>query len=82
MNEMRKLMEAIEQIVDEDFNSLQQRQSRQATRDIHIMMDEGILDPRKVADACLDYMSEAEVKDMAESEGFLFFDESEDFGLH
>jgi hypothetical protein len=33
-------------------------------------MDEGILDARTVADACLNYMSEAEVDDMASDNSF------------
>lgn len=42
-------------------------------------MDEGILDPRTVADACLAYMSEVDVEDMAFSNEILTnFDEDED----
>lgn len=44
--------------------------TREATVSLHQLMDEGMLDARTVADAALQYMSEAEVKDMAESEGF------------
>ena len=63
MNEIRKLMETISAI-EESFPP------REATTALHELMDEGILDARTVADACLTYMSEAEVKDMAESNYF------------
>ena len=46
------------------------RKAREATIALHELMDEGILDPRQVADAALRYMSEQEVEDMAETEGF------------
>lgn len=54
---------------------------RRATTAIHEQMDEGILDPRTVADRCLDFMSEAEVLAMGEAEGFLtdWDDEAEVF---
>ena len=38
---------------------------RAATNKVHELMDDGVLDPRMVADACLAYMSEAEVADLA-----------------
>jgi len=41
------------------------------------MVDEGILDKDVVIMACLKYMSEAEVRDMAEANGFLPEDEEE-----
>ena len=47
---------------------------REATTALHQLMDEGVLDARSVADACLSYMSEAEVADMAES-NYFFGDE-------
>jgi hypothetical protein len=47
---------------------------REATVALHELMDEGILDARAVADACLNYMPESEVKDMAES-NYFFGDE-------
>ena len=53
------------------------RTSRKATMALHDAMDEGMADPRAVADACLRYMSEADVADMAENEGLLY-DEWED----
>jgi len=50
--------------IEEDFNP------RESTVALHELMDEGILDARTVADACLNYMSEADVEDMAESNYF------------
>ena len=41
------------------------RSAREITLSIYELMDEGILDPRQVADAALRYMSEADVADMA-----------------
>lgn len=64
MNEMRKLIETIEGI-EENF------ETRRVTNLLHEYMDEGALDPRGVADACLTYMSEADVADMAEVNGML-----------
>jgi len=57
---------------------------RQVTNALHTMMDEGILDPRTVADACLKYMSKDDVRDMAHAnelptgEDDLYGDEDED----
>ena len=42
------------------------------------MVDEGILDKDVVIMACLKYMSEAEVRDMAEANGFIPEDEEEE----
>ena len=42
------------------------------------MVDEGILDKDVVIMACLKYMSEAEVRDMAEANGFVPEDEEEE----
>lgn len=67
MNEMRKLMETIAQI-EEDYYAGQN--TREATTALHQLMDEGILDARTVADACLTYMSEDDVADMADSNYF------------
>jgi hypothetical protein len=50
--------------LEEDFNA------RESTVALHELMDEGILDARTVADACLNYMSEAEVDDMASDNSF------------
>lgn len=41
------------------------RDVRRTTNKLHELMDEGVLDPRAVADACLCYMSESQVHDMA-----------------
>ena len=42
------------------------------------MVEEGILDKDEVIMACLKYMSEAEVRDMAEANGFVPEDEEEE----
>ena len=42
------------------------------------MVEEGILDKDVVIMACLKYMSEAEVRDMAEANGFVPEDEEEE----
>lgn len=50
---------------------------RKVTSRLFELMDEGALDPRKVAEACLTYMSEPDVADMAHTEG-LYEDEEDD----
>jgi hypothetical protein len=54
--------------------------TREATRKILEMIDEGTMDPEFLARACLNYMSEADVADMAESEGFFPEEEEDDEG--
>lgn len=49
--------------------------TRPATTRIQELMDEGILAPRTVANACLAFMSEAEVLAMGEAEGILPWDD-------
>lgn len=44
---------------------------REVTTKLLEMVDEGTLDARKVLASALGYMSEADVKDMAECEGFV-----------
>ena len=51
---------------------------RKYTNMVLEMVDEGILDKDVVIMACLKYMSEAEVRDMAEANGFLPEDEEEE----
>jgi hypothetical protein len=41
--------------------------NRKWTRLLIDAMDDGLLDPRHVADLCLDYMSEEDVEDMCET---------------
>ena len=41
------------------------RSARPTTSKIMDLMDEGIYDPRYIADLCLNWLSEAEVDDMA-----------------
>jgi hypothetical protein len=44
------------------------------------MMDEGVIDPKAVAEMCLQYMSEAEVEDMCRDNDLLpEEDEDEDY---
>lgn len=45
--------------------------ARQYTNQLLEMIEEGILNAETVLRSCLRYMSEAEVQDMAESEGFI-----------
>lgn len=52
--------------------------SRKATNKILEMVEEGILDRDQVILACLCYMSEDEVADMAHANEFLLDDEDED----
>ena len=51
---------------------------RKYTNMVLEMVDEGILDKDVVIMACLKYMSEAEVRDMAEANGFIPEDEEEE----
>lgn len=53
--------------------------TRKVTNQLLEMLDEGALDPRALAEACLTYMSEAEVADMAHDNELLpDEDENED----
>ena len=60
IDRMRELAGVQEQQVEEG-------PTRQVTEALMVMMDEGALDPRVVADLCLNWMSEQEVVDMAHS---------------
>jgi hypothetical protein len=51
---------------------------REYTNRILEAIDEGILSRDVVIQACLNYMSEADVKDMCESEGFFEYDDDDD----
>lgn len=44
---------------------------RKATNKLLEMVEEGALDSKQVMKACLGYMSEADVADMASAEGFI-----------
>ena len=44
------------------------------------MIEGGVLDPMEVVRECLNYMSEDEVTDMAESVGWIDEEEEEDYG--
>jgi hypothetical protein len=52
--------------------------TRQYTNQLLQMIDDGILDTETVLRSCLCYMSEADVQDMAESEGFIEEEEEEE----
>jgi len=53
---------------------------RKYTTMIMDMMDEGVIDPKAVADMCLAYMSESEVEDMCRDNDLLpEEDEDEDY---
>lgn len=51
--------------------------TRKYTTKLIEMMDEGLLTARQVADACLNYMSESDVEDMATCEGFIDAEEDQ-----
>lgn len=53
------------------------RTTRKVTCILLDMMDEGIIDPRTLAEMCLNWMSESDVAEMASSND-LFVDEDED----
>jgi len=44
------------------------------------MMDDGVMDPKAVAEMCLAYMSEADVEDMMRSNDLLLDEDEEDDG--
>ena len=54
------------------------RTSRQATTKILEMIDDGLLSRESVLDACLSYMSEDDVADMAHCNGFIEEEETEE----
>ena len=54
------------------------RISRQVTDKLWADLDDGLIDPFKFASACLNWMSEDEVREMAEENGFLDEDEDEE----
>jgi len=52
--------------------------TRKVTNQLLELIEEGILDAQKVLEACLQYMSEADVADMAHDNEFLEEEEEED----
>lgn len=54
------------------------RNTRKVTNQLLEMIEEGILDPQTVAEACLSYMSEADVADMARSNELILEADDED----
>lgn len=52
--------------------------TRQYTTQLLEMIEEGILDAETVLRSCLSYMSEADVQDMAECEGFIEEEDEEE----
>jgi len=52
--------------------------TRKVTNKLLEMMDDGIIDPQALAQACLQYMSEDDVADMASSNEFLVEEDEED----
>ncbi len=52
--------------------------TRQYTNQLIQMIEDGMIDAKEVAQACLSYMSEAEVEDLCISEGFIEEEEEED----
>ena len=55
-----------------------QRISRKVTCKLLEGVDEGIIDPKTLLEACLNWMSEDEVREMAEENGFLDEEEEEE----
>ena len=53
-------------------------ESRQATREVLELAEEGVLLWEQIARDCMNYMSEDEVADMARINGYLEFEEDED----
>ena len=56
--------------------------TREITNRIYEDMDEGILDPRSVAEACMSYMSESDVAEMARMNEFFPWDDEDDEDLN
>ena len=69
----------IDDFVPDDIQ-LNERDVREMTNKVWEAMNDGMMDPRDVADAALKYMSEDDVADMVEANDwtFLFADEDED----
>lgn len=55
-----------------------QRISRQVTDKIWADVDDGLIDPFRLIAACLNWMSEDEVREMAEENGFLEEEDEEE----
>lgn len=53
-------------------------ESRQATRRVLELAEDGVIDWESLARDCMNYMSEDEVADMARINGYLEFEEDED----
>ena len=53
-------------------------EARQATRKVIDMAEQGVLLWEQVARDCMNYMSEDQVADMADSNGYFEFEEQED----
>ena len=54
--------------------------TRKCTIALLEMMDDGVMDPKFVAEMCLAYMSEADVEDMMRSNDLLLDEDEEDDG--
>ena len=52
--------------------------TRRITNQLLEMIEEGALDPQTLAEACLKYMSESDVADMAHVNEFIVEEEDED----
>lgn len=52
--------------------------SRQITNQLYDMMDQGVIDPRTIVEACLAYMSEDDVADMARCNEFIVEDDEDE----
>ena len=54
------------------------RISRQVTDKLWAALDDGLIDPFNFISACLNWMSEADVREMAEENGFLEEEDEEE----
>ena len=54
------------------------RQAREKTCEVLDLVDQGVLTAQQVMEACLSYMSESEVADMARINGFTMSEEDEE----
>lgn len=74
MSDLRKLYDTLSQINEWD-EPITENDVRQMTNKIYEAMDGGILDPRTVAEACMSYMSESDVAEMAQMNGFFEYED-------
>lgn len=75
IEQLRKLIESM------DYSFKSHPDIRKVTNKLYQMMDDGEIDPRVIADACLLYMSEQDVANMAHENEILLrqdYDDNDD----